>query len=94
MPDTDAQAAATVFTDLARLCTEGRVSERWIADAVNAVISRSRYAHEVMDQPLGRLLGFDDEWEGGWGRPENELKRDTVEACAKQIAAYPDECGR
>jgi hypothetical protein len=36
---------------------------------------------------MGRLYSLVDEWRGGWGRTEDELKAEVRRACAEQIGA-------
>jgi hypothetical protein len=87
IPDSDSAAAQVAFTHLARLHGNGLAGERWILGKVCEIVARSGYADSVMSPPLGGISGLDDEWEGGWGRTEPELKAEIRAACAAQLAA-------
>jgi hypothetical protein len=84
-----AHAARLVLTYEAELCLAGRTNERELAAALDDLYVRSRYADEILRQPLGAGYGLDDEWRGGWGRTEDELRAAVRAACLRQIAARP-----
>ncbi|WP_326569356.1 hypothetical protein VSH64_47795 [Amycolatopsis rhabdoformis] len=86
-PASDAAAARVAFTALARLHADGRASERWVLDKVCRIVSVSGWDNAVLDLPLGRIVGLDDEWDEGWGRPVEQLVREIQDACTTQLAA-------
>jgi hypothetical protein len=47
---------------------------------------RSGYADEILRQPLGAEYGIDDEWVGGWGRTDEQLREAVRAACSRKIA--------
>lgn len=57
---------------------------------VEEIVVRADYSPEVIDLPLGRLYGVDDEWGAGWGRAVEELRAAVRAACAEQLRAEPD----
>jgi hypothetical protein len=85
IPTSDAAAAMTAFSGLARLQVEGRAGERWIVDKVTEIVARSGYSAGVLALPLGSLFGLDDEWSAGWGRSDRELAAVVREACREQL---------
>ncbi len=86
IPDSDSAAAQLAFTNLARMCADGRASEQWILDKVSEIAARSDYADSVLGLPLGQIFGLADEWGAGWGRTEQELRAEIRTACAAQLA--------
>ena len=79
-------AAALVLNDEAKQCLAGRTSERALAAALDDLYVRSGYADEILRQPLGAEYGIDDEWIGGWGRTDEQLREAVRAACARQLA--------
>ena len=86
-PDTDEAAAAIVFYAIANLYTGGLATERWVTAKIDEVVARSGYLASVMELPLGRLYSLDDEWDSGWGRTTDDIRRLVADACAAQLAA-------
>jgi len=86
MPDSDA-AAAVAFTHAARLYVAGQAGPWWVLDQVYLIVTMSADEDSVMDLPLGRLYGVDDEWGAGWGRSHEELTQVVREACEEQLRA-------
>jgi hypothetical protein len=80
-----ADAISTLYRDAAVLFLEGRVSAQWVASQVNGIISEDAYSERSQAQPLGDLLGIDDEWDEGWGRPHEQLLIDVRAACEAQL---------
>ena len=80
------EAAHLVLTDEAEQCLEGRIGERALAAALDDLYVRSGYADEILGQPLGAEYGLDDEWVGGWGRTEDQLRNAVRSACLRQVA--------
>ncbi|MEV4600164.1 hypothetical protein AB0K15_22525 [Amycolatopsis sp. NPDC049253] len=87
IPDSEAAAAQVVFVRLARMHADGRATERWVLDKVCEIVSRSGYSDSVIELPLGQVFGLDDEWDAGWGRPEDQLVPEIQAACSAQLAA-------
>jgi hypothetical protein len=84
-PVEDRAAARTVFLDLGRQFEGRRLSELGVVRAVDQVLAKVMYSSPVMLLPLGQLYRLDDEWAGGWGRTEAELKAIVREACQEQL---------
>jgi hypothetical protein len=85
-PTDKVAAAGLAFDRIASLCVSGRANERWVVDKVWELYRHSDYDNHLLGLfPLGGLLGFDDEWDGGWGRPIDELRREIREACELQL---------
>lgn len=80
------EAAGLVLTDEAERCLAGRTSERALAAGLDDLYVRSGYADEILRQPLGAEYGLDDEWIGGWGRADDELRDAVRAACLRQVA--------
>jgi hypothetical protein len=80
------EAAELVLTDEAKRCLAGLTSERAVVTAIDDLYIRSGYADEILCQPLGAEYGLDDEWIGGWGRTEKELRDVVRAACLKQVS--------
>jgi hypothetical protein len=87
-PPSDKVAAAGLALDrIANLCVDGRANERWVVGKVWELYLNSEYDNEILAPfPLGGLLGFEDEWDGGWGRPIDELRNDIRSACEQQLS--------
>ncbi len=83
-------AAELVLTDEAERCLAGLTTERALAAALDHLYVRSGYADEILRQPLGAEYGIDDEWVGGWGRTDDQLREAVRAACARQIAHRHD----
>lgn len=79
------EAADLVLTDEAARCLAGRIGERELAGAIDDLYVRSGYADEILRQPLGAEYGLDDEWVGGWGRTDDQLRAAMRAACLKQV---------
>jgi hypothetical protein len=86
-PPTDEVAAAGLALDrIAHLCVSGRANERWVVGQVWELYLNSEYDNEILaPYPLGELLGLEDEWDGGWGRAIDELRRQIRAACERQV---------
>ena len=82
------EAADLVLTDEAERCLAGQTDERALAAAIDALYVRSGYADESLRQPLGAAYGLDDEWVGGWGRTDSQLREAVRAACQKQVAQH------
>ncbi|MCW2935859.1 MAG: hypothetical protein JWM19_6821 [Actinomycetia bacterium] len=89
VPGSDIEAAALVFTHLARMHLDGRVAARWVSQEVEEVFIRSEYSDGVLDLPLGSVYGIDDEWGAGWGRCIEQLTADVRAACEEQLQSGP-----
>lgn len=87
MPSSAVAAASEAFRQMAEMCLSGRAGERWVAQQVEDVVARTDYRGDVIDLPLGRLYGVEDEWEGGWGATVEELKKTVRTRCAEQLRA-------
>ena len=87
MPDSDVAAATVAFAHAARLYVAGQAGPVWVLNQVYLIVTRSAYEDSVMDLPLGRLYGVDDEWGAGWGRSREELTQVVREACEEQLRA-------
>jgi hypothetical protein len=83
----EGSATSRVFTYVARMQLDGRAGERWVVDKVEEILGVGNWDNDLLDLPLGRLYHFACEWDGGWGRTEEELKAEVRRACAEQIAA-------
>jgi hypothetical protein len=70
---------------LATVTAIRRVEAKWVLARVERIIVQAQYDDEVMDMPLGRLYGLDDEWDGGWGRTPAQLKALIEAGCAEQL---------
>jgi hypothetical protein len=78
--------AMTAFTAVARLCLDGLATERWVVSKVVEIVELD-FDTSIIDLPLGRLLGVEDEWSAGWGRTEQQLRADVRRACEEQLRA-------
>ena len=83
MPDSDATAAAVLFTHAARLYVAGQASPEWVLDEVYSIVTACE--ESVMDLPLGGLYAVEAEWAAGWGRSGEELTQIVREACEEQL---------
>ncbi|MBE3011032.1 hypothetical protein IL992_17810 [Microbispora sp. NEAU-D428] len=79
-------AVKTVYTDMARCCLAGQVSERWLVSMIEQLVIEEDDPGEMLAAPLGALYGLDDEWGAGWGRTEPQLIAAVQAACAQQVA--------
>ena len=77
--------AKAAFDHLASLHAGGLASWRWVVDTVRESISQGAYAVEFFDEPLAAVYGPDDELDGGWGRPHEELARAVRSAYEQQL---------
>lgn len=84
-PPSTTEAAAIAFDDLARHCLAGRISEREVARMIEEVVAAAEFEPPLYASTMGSLYGIDDEWEGGWGRGEQELVAAVRHACAVQL---------
>ena len=85
-PMTEVAAAARLsFDHIARMYLSGGGAWRWVISAVIGTFEQNNWATEFYDEPLGSLLGLDDELAGGWGRPEADIEADVREACERQV---------
>jgi hypothetical protein len=82
------EAADLVLTDEAERCLAGRTDERALAAAIDDLYVRSGYADEILRQPLGAEYGIDDEWLGGWGRTDSQLRDAVRVACQQQVTQH------
>jgi hypothetical protein len=86
---TKSEAAKRAFDHVASMCREGHIDERAVAEMVSHIVAAADYEESLYRLPLGGLYGLDDEWDGGWGRPEEALRAEVREACGRQLAATP-----
>ncbi len=89
VPASDRDAASVVFRDVVRQFVSKHLNERQVARAVDQVLATVMYSNEVVMEPLGQLNGVDDEWSGGWGRNDAELRAIVREACIAQLVDEP-----
>ena len=82
---TPAEAVRLAFEHEAKACLAGKKDERTVARFVEDVYIDTDYASWVLDEPLGAIYGVDDEWEGRWGRHEDELREAVRAACSAQL---------
>lgn len=80
-----AAAARLAFNHIARMHLGARAGWRWVISAVTGAFDQNNCATELLDEPLGSLLGFDDEVTGGWGRDESDIAAAVREACERQV---------
>ncbi|MBN9741662.1 hypothetical protein DMP23_11160 [Amycolatopsis sp. A1MSW2902] len=80
-----ADAAEAAFTHLARLFLNGHLSERGLLNDLHAVILRTGYAESATSLPLAQVWLADEEWDGGWGRTEEQIKEAIRAACRSQL---------
>jgi hypothetical protein len=85
MPDSDFAAATVAFTHIARLHVNGLTGPLWVAQKVDQIVVKSGYSARVMDLPLGKLYGVEEEWSERWGRSHNDLAPVIREACEEQL---------
>jgi hypothetical protein len=86
LPQDIREAITIVYGDLARLHLDGRISPGRLVAKIEQLIVSADNVDDYLDQPLGVIYGFDDEWSGGWGRPQDELAALLREACIEQAA--------
>jgi hypothetical protein len=89
MPVNDRAAATTDFVEIARQLADHRLTELEVVKAVDEVALKVDYSDDVIELPLGQLYGIEDEWIGGWGRSEPELKAAIRQACDAQLLNAP-----
>lgn len=80
------EACRVVFDRWAVECLSGEIDERGVLRRVEDLYRGSGYEGWVLEQPLGAIYGAGDEWEGGWGRLENDLRAAVKSACQLQLA--------
>lgn len=80
------EAAELILTHEAQRCLAGRTSERALATALDDFYVRSGCADDILRQPLGAEYGINDEWVGGWGRTDDQLRDAIRAACSRQVA--------
>jgi hypothetical protein len=85
LPSTRLAAATESLRDLADMLVSHRADPRWVIQRVEQIIVQAHYDDEVLNLPLGRLYGLDDEWEGGWGRTPAQLKAKVEARCSEQL---------
>jgi len=78
-------AATASFHDLAEMLLACRIGPRWVVKRVAQIIVQAQYDEDVLNLPLGRLYGLEDEWEGGWGRTSADLKAEVEARCSEQL---------
>jgi hypothetical protein len=86
LPQDIREAITTVYGDLARLHLDGRISAGRLIAQIEQFIVSADNVDDYLDQPLGAIYGFDDEWSAGWGRSKDELAVLLREACIEQAA--------
>lgn len=79
-------AGTIVYTDMARCCLAGEVSERWLVSTIEQLVMEEDDSGGMLAAPLGALYGLDDEWGAGWGRTEPQLIVAVRAACVEQVA--------
>lgn len=84
-PPTQVAAVIEAFRDLAQMFLSRRVDARWLVERVERIVVQAQYDDEVLGMPLGHLYGFDDEWDGGWGRTPEQLKTEVEARCSAQL---------
>ncbi|MET9266303.1 hypothetical protein [Amycolatopsis sp. NPDC004079] len=82
---TAADAAKVAFTHLARLLLNGHLSERALLNDLHTIIVRTNYSDSVVKLPLAQAWMLDEEWDQGWGRPEEQIKEAVHAACQAQL---------
>lgn len=85
LPPTRVAAATEAFRDLAEMHLSRRTDAQWVVQRVEQILVQTEYDDELFSQPLGHLYGLDDEWEGGWGRTQVELKAEVEAKCSEQL---------
>ena len=78
-------AVTASFRDLAEMLVSRRADPQWVVKRVEQIIVQAQYDDDVLNLPLGRLYGLDDEWEGGWGRTSADLKAEVEARCSEQL---------
>lgn len=87
LPSNTVAAANEAFRQLAEMCLSGRAGERWVTQQVEEIVMHTDYNNDVIDLPLGQLYGTEDDWQGGWGPPIEELRATVRVCCAVQLHA-------
>jgi hypothetical protein len=82
---TISQAARQAFDHEALMCLHDKVSEHSLVRSVESVYIKAGYSDAVLAQPLGATYGLDDEWTGGWGRTDRDLRDAVRSACREQL---------
>lgn len=85
VPPTLAAACKLAFTDRASRCLRGEIDEHQLVCWIESVYISFGYADVVLMEPLGSTYGVDDEWVGGWGRSEQQLREAVRASCADQL---------
>jgi hypothetical protein len=76
----------TAFTAIAKPQIGGKVSERWVVDRV-VEITQPYFDDSITSLPLGQLFSLGDEWDGCWGRTDDQLRTVAQQACIEQLRA-------
>lgn len=87
LPESEAAAAAVVYTNLARLHLDGQAGPLWVCQKVDQLLNACEYDAVLMRLPLSRLYDVDCEWDGGWGRTVQQLTAFVRETCEEQVRA-------
>lgn len=85
LPSTRLAAATESFRDLAEMLVTRRADPQWVIQRVEQIIVQTHYDDEVLNLPLSRLYGLNDEWDGGWGRTRAQLKAEVDARCSEQL---------
>lgn len=85
LPLTRLAAATAAFSDLADMLVSRRAVPQWVVKRVEQIIVQAEYDEDVLNLPLGHTYGFDDEWEGGWGRSPAQLQAEVEARCREQL---------
>lgn len=80
-----AAAARLTFAHIAQMHLGGKGSWRWVLTSVVGTFEQNNWATEFYDEPLGSLLGLEDEASGGWGRSDADITAVVREACDRQL---------
>lgn len=78
--------AMSAFTAAAKLCIDGRASERWVVSKVVEIVEPD-FDELITELPLGSLVRLDDEWRAGRGRSDEQLRAEVRRACSDQLRA-------
>lgn len=85
-PITEVAAAARLsFDHIARMHLGGKGAWRWVISAVIGTFEQNNWAAEFYEEPLGSLVGLDDELSASWGRTEPEVAVAVRDACERQV---------
>lgn len=85
LPLTRLAAATAAFSDLADMLVSRRAVPQWVVKRVEQIMVQAEYDEDVLNLPLGHTYGFDDEWEGGWGRSPAQLQAEVEARCREQL---------